>query len=119
MKALILILIFFAPVLQIVLCVLRYHSKIRLPIWIATILMFGLGYCMSYCAQYLENPLPLHPERLAHPTLPGVMIAGVLINIVGILVVDLFTSFAYLSRWQEKRDWEKAESLAKKIIYKL
>jgi len=90
-----LLMLFLAPVLQIVLSVLRYHAKIRLPIGVSMLLMLGLGFLLSYWTQYIENPAVFHPEHQIHPTIAMTMIAGCVITFTLVTFIALIAGITY------------------------
>ena len=110
-KAYLPLLLFLAPILQIVLCVLRYRGKIKLPIWAITILMLIAGFTFSYLAEFM-----VHPKNPAHPVMPMVLAFGVIVTGWSVPIIAIITGASQFFRWQAKRDREKAAALAKRFI---
>ena len=113
MVVVILILLFLAPVLQLVLSIMRYRRKIELPVWATMIIMLMAGTGFSYLAEYLTHPTP----RI-HPVMPMTLYFGVIITGWGVPIIAIITGIAQFFRWRAKRDHDKAISLAKNFTYK-
>lgn len=94
MDYLIVLMLFIAPVLQLVLSYYRARHKIIIPIALTGILALALSAGLCYWAQYLTDPTALNfDDKLAPPA--SLLFYGLLMNGISIPLITLIFTIAY------------------------
>lgn len=95
----ILCLLIIAPLIQIVLSILKINNKIRLPLWFIGLLCLVLGIGLSWLAMYIDMVNLPPGTKCATPSV-GIIYLGFLITIV---TVPLITLVCYFINYRRKK----------------
>lgn len=97
----ILVLIFSAPIVQIILSILRIGKRITLPLsWIAA-LTFISGLVLSYYAMILAEPRPLPVAPRCSPE-SFILLGGIISTTISTPIIGIVSYIAY--RIKQKND---------------